>query len=86
MGEVKKPSTQTIACPDCGLVLQATDQACGFNFAYDMREWQRVCARVQLGDPVWCLILRDGTYKLPVAMDGDDNSHLDGRYARGASE
>jgi len=60
---------RAITCPDCGLVLRVTDDAPGFRCAYDRRVWQRVCARVHLGDAAWCLVQRDGTLPLPSAMD-----------------
>ena len=87
MGKAKKPpSTRKIVCPDCGLILRATDQARGFKFVYDMSDWRRICARVHLGDAAWCLIQRDGTYKLPLAMDGGDDLHFEGWHASGASD
>jgi hypothetical protein len=43
---------QTATCADCGLVLQVTADAQGFNFVYDMRDWRRICTRVHLGDAV----------------------------------
>lgn len=54
--------TKTITCPDCGLVLHVNDDtAPGFKFVYDMRDWQRRCKRLHLGDAAWCLVQRDGT-------------------------
>jgi hypothetical protein len=60
----------SISCPDCGLVLRVIDDAAGFKCAYDMRDWRRFCARVDLGDAAWCLIQRDGTYPMSTAMNG----------------
>src|SRR5215475_12618428 len=75
MRRAKGPSTQTITCPDCGLVLRVTDGARGFKCAYDMRAWRRVCTRVDLGDAAWCLVQRDGTHPLRLAMDGGKRTH-----------
>lgn len=50
-----------INCPDCGLVLRVADDAAAFKFVYDMRDWQLLCKRVQIGDAVWCLLQHDGT-------------------------
>jgi hypothetical protein len=55
---------QTITCSDCGLVLHLADDTADFKFAYDMKDWRRICTRAHLGDPVWCLVLRDGTQPL----------------------
>ena len=63
---------QTATCPDCGLVLQVTADAQGFNYVYDMRDWRRICTRVHLGDAALCLIQRDGTQPLPPAMADDE--------------
>jgi hypothetical protein len=61
---------KTITCPDCGLVLRVADDSCGFKFVYDMKDWQRICTRVHLGDAAWCLVHRDGTYPL-LPADAD---------------
>jgi len=50
-----------INCPDCGLALRIADDAAAFKFVYDMRDWQLLCRRVQVGDAVWCLLQHDGT-------------------------
>jgi hypothetical protein len=49
--------------------LQVTADAQGFNFVYDMREWQRICTRVHLGDAALYLIQRDGTQPLATGHD-----------------
>jgi hypothetical protein len=67
MGQARRPSIQTTACPDCGLKLHVTDDARGVKLAYDMRDWRRMCMRAHLGDAAWCLIQRDGTNQLPLA-------------------
>jgi hypothetical protein len=76
MGQANKPSTQAITCPDCGLVLRVADDALGFRFVYDMRDWRLICTRVHLGHAAWCLVQRDGTHPLPSAINscerGDD--------------
>jgi hypothetical protein len=60
--------------------LRVTDDALGFKFVYDMRDWRRICTRVHLGDAAWCLIQRDGTQPLSHAMEGrkrDDDVRVD---------
>ena len=54
IGQARNPSTRTIECPDCGLILCVSDDAPGLH--YDMRDWRRICTRVRLGGPAWCLI------------------------------
>jgi hypothetical protein len=49
--------------------LRVTDDTAAFKFAYDMKDWRRVCMREHLGDAAWCLVQRDGTHPAPV-MDG----------------
>jgi len=74
--QTKRLSTQTIRCPDCGLVLHAIDGATRFKCVYDIKVWRRVCTRVHLGDAAWCLVQRDGTLPLPKATDrGVRNRH-----------
>jgi hypothetical protein len=59
--ENNRMPTKTIACPDCGLVLHVSDDnAPGFKFVYDERDWRRRCMRLHLGDAAWCLVQRDG--------------------------
>src|SRR5262249_13392373 len=48
-------------CPDCGLVLRVKCDEEGLNLSYGVREWGRLCARRDLGDPAWCLLQRDAT-------------------------
>ena len=54
--------TKTITCPDCGLVLRLSRDDAGTTLIYDVTDWQRRCIRVDLDDPAWCLVRRDGTY------------------------
>jgi hypothetical protein len=54
--------TKTIACPDCGLVLQVSPIDAGSTLVYDVSEWQRRCKRLDLDGPAWCLVRRDGTH------------------------
>jgi hypothetical protein len=86
MARSRKPPTQTITCPDCGLVLRSSDHARVFKIVYDEREWRRICGRVYLGNAAWCLIQRDGTYKLSLAKITHDESHFDSCSVRGASD
>jgi hypothetical protein len=61
--ENNRMPTKTITCPDCGLVLHVSDDnapSLGFKFVYDVRDWQRRCKRLHLGDAAWCLVQRDG--------------------------
>src|SRR5262245_24310938 len=74
MSRTKQLSTQTITCPDCGLVLRAIDGTTGFKCIYDMKVWRRICTRVDLGDAAWCLVQRDGTHPLIPVMDRADRS------------
>jgi hypothetical protein len=53
--------TKAIVCPDCGLALHVTRDAGGSNLTYDFGDWQQRCKRVELDDPAWCLVQRDGT-------------------------
>jgi hypothetical protein len=55
------PPRQRITCPDCGLVLTSTRGVPRNRLSYDVNEWLRCCKRPHLGDPVWCLVHRDGT-------------------------
>jgi hypothetical protein len=41
---------ETIACPDCDLVLRVAHNA----------DWKRRCKRRNLDNPAWCLIRQDG--------------------------
>jgi hypothetical protein len=50
---------EQIACPDCGFVL--TRQMPSYSLLYALNEWRRLCRRPELDEPVWCLVLRDGT-------------------------
>src|SRR5215467_2734769 len=72
MPRTKGSSTQTMTCPDCGLVLRVVNGSPGFKIVYDRRAWRRVCTRVNLDDAAWCLVQRDGTHPLPAIMDGGD--------------
>jgi len=51
-----------VTCPDCGLVLHVKEEreVASFKFTYGRTDWQRLCKRRNLGDPVWCLVQRDG--------------------------
>jgi hypothetical protein len=53
-------SKKAIACPDCGLPLQVNGED-GTLAQYDADERRRVCRRLDLDSPLWCLLLRDGT-------------------------
>jgi hypothetical protein len=53
---------KTITCPDCGLVLRVSRNDAGSSLLYDVADWQRLCKRLHLDDPAWCLIRRDGTH------------------------
>jgi hypothetical protein len=53
--------TKTITCPDCGLVLKVVRGVAKSTVLYDVSDWQRRCKRLDLDDPAWCLIQRDGT-------------------------
>jgi len=53
MRRAKRLSTQTITCPDCGLVLRAIGGTTGFKCVYDIKVWRRACTRVYLGDAAW---------------------------------
>jgi hypothetical protein len=53
--------TKAIVCPDCGLTLRVTREAEGSTLTYNLGDWQRHCKRVELDDPAWCLVQRDGT-------------------------
>src|SRR5262245_4943038 len=75
MRRAKGPSTQTMTCPDCGLFLHVIDGPPGFKIVYDRRAWRRVCTRVHLDDAAWCLVQRDGTYRLPTTMVGGERSN-----------
>ena len=55
--EKKLVPTKQVICPDCGLVLSVEDDD---KLAYDVEAWKRMCKRVQLDGPFWCLIQRDG--------------------------
>ena len=55
-----KPA-KLIICPDCGLALSAADDDKLAPLEYDLEAWKRLCKRVQLDSPYWCLIQRDGT-------------------------
>src|SRR5262249_6323028 len=72
MRRAKGPASQTMTCPDCGLALRAIGGSPGFKIVYDKIAWRRVCTRVHLGDPAWCLIQRDGTHPPHSAMDGGE--------------
>ena len=50
----------TIACSDCGLVLQVVSAVGLFRFNYDQGDWQRLCKRLHLGDAAWCQLQRKG--------------------------
>lgn len=52
---------EKITCPDCGLVLTAARGVPRYKLSYDVNEWRRCCKRPHLGDPMWCLVYRDGT-------------------------
>ena len=54
-------AVKEITCPECGLVLRVKDGEESLNLTYAVREWGRLCARRDLGDPAWCLLQRDGT-------------------------
>jgi hypothetical protein len=56
---VATPS-ESITCPDCGLILNITRDATGTTLVYDLRDWKRRCKHSHLGDPAWCL-LQQGT-------------------------
>jgi hypothetical protein len=57
---------KTITCPDCGLLLRvAPRDDAGSTLLYDVRDWQRRCKRVDLDNPAWCLVRRDGTHPKP---------------------
>jgi hypothetical protein len=53
---------RTITCPDCGLVLRVSRNDTGSTLLYDASDWQRRCKRIDLDNPAWCLIRRDGTH------------------------
>ena len=53
---------KTITCPDCGLVLRVSRNDAGSTLIYDVGDWQRRCKRLDLDDPAWCLVRRDGTH------------------------
>ena len=53
--------TKAIVCPDCGLALRVTREAGGSTLTYDFGDWRRHCTRVELDDPAWCLMQRDGS-------------------------
>jgi transcriptional regulator with XRE-family HTH domain len=59
---VATPS-ESITCPDCGLILNITRDATGTTLVYDFRDWKRRCKHPHLGDPAWCL-LEQGTLLL----------------------
>jgi hypothetical protein len=52
---------RTITCPDCGLVLRVSRNDKGSSLLYDVADWQHRCKRVDLDNPAWCLVRRDGT-------------------------
>jgi hypothetical protein len=52
---------KTITCPDCGLVLRVLRDATGTKLIYDVNDWHRRCARLNLDDPALCLVWRKGT-------------------------
>jgi len=54
---------KTITCPDCGLILRVA--APGLH--YDKKDWLRICTRVHLGGPAWCVVQYVGTHPLPLA-------------------
>ena len=60
--------TKAIVCPDCGLALRVTRDAEGSTLTYDFGDWQWRCKRVELDDPAWCLIQRDGSAKIAAAI------------------
>jgi hypothetical protein len=68
-------SVKTINCPDCGLVLRVADDAAAFKFVYDMRDWQLLCRRVQIGDAVWCLLQHDGTSPAQPRLSKNEHEH-----------
>ena len=56
-----KRLAKAVICPDCGLPLRVTREASGSTLVYDLGDWRRRCTRVELDDPAWCLVQRDGT-------------------------
>ena len=56
-----KTPAKAIFCPDCGLALRVAREGNSSTLAYDFGDWQRRCKRVELDDPAWCLVQRDGT-------------------------
>jgi hypothetical protein len=54
--------TKTITCPDCGLVLRVSRNDTGLSLLDDVADWQCRCTRLDLDNPAWCLIRRDGTH------------------------
>ena len=53
---------KTITCPDCGLVLRVSRNDAGSTLLYDVVDWQCLCKRLDLDDPAWCLVRREGTH------------------------
>jgi hypothetical protein len=51
---------ETIACPDCDLVLRVAHNAAGSTLIYDVTDWKRRCKPRNLDIPAWCLIRHDG--------------------------
>ena len=60
---------EKIKCPDCGLVLRVRGDGPGLEFNYAVTEWKRCCKRRKLGDPVWCLLQRDGTSREEICAE-----------------
>jgi hypothetical protein len=53
-------AVESITCPDCGLTVRVT-RAQRSRLVYDVKEWRRRCKRIDVSEPVWCLVQRDGT-------------------------
>jgi hypothetical protein len=53
-GDEQQPVIRTVACPRCGLTMSVSQEAGAHQVEFDVRSWQRVCKRPELGSPVLC--------------------------------
>jgi hypothetical protein len=52
--------SQTLTCPQCGLVLTIKRVKGGTHLSYDTRDWKQRCKDPELDSPVLCLLEKTG--------------------------